>query len=65
MEKLLNYYIVHRESGLSYDPDFISRNGKIMTAIANSAIKKERVINVERLLIGLAQRRYRLVPKTI
>lgn len=36
---LLNYYIVHRSTGISYDPDYICSRGKIMTAISNHIIQ--------------------------
>ena len=65
MQNLINYYIVHRATGVSFDPTYISRSGAIMTAIANTAVNKDKVINVSKLIKGLTERRYRLVPKTI
>lgn len=65
MKHLINYYIIHRESGISYNPDFISSTGNIMTATTNSALRPNAVINVKKLVTGLAQKRYRLIPKTV
>jgi hypothetical protein len=66
MSKLINYYILHKSSGISYDPTYISTNGKIMTAISNKATgNKDVVINVHKLIVGLKENRYRLIAKTI
>jgi len=64
MANLLNYYIVHRESGVSYDPTYITSTNTLMLAVSNKATAtKEVVINVKKLIAGLSQKRYRLVPK--
>lgn len=65
MQNLINYYIVHRKSGISYNPTYITRSNALMVAIANTAMNKEVTINVKKLIAGLTEKRYRLVPKTI
>jgi hypothetical protein len=66
MASLLDYYIVHRSKGISYDPTHITPTGTLMLATANKATAtKEVIVCVAKLRKGLSDRRYRLVPKTI
>lgn len=66
MQNLVNYYIVHRATGISYNPTYITTGNGLMLAISNKATAtREVVINVKKLIAGLSEKRYRLVPKTM
>lgn len=66
MSKLVNYYIVKKSTGVTYNPDFITSTGQLMIATSNRATENNPVvINMKKLIVGLQERRYRLVPKTI
>ena len=61
---ILNYYIIDRRSGISYDPFCII--GNFMAAHSNRATDKGVTrINVPKIVTGLSHRRYRLVNKNI
>lgn len=59
---LLSFYIVDCKSGISYDPTIDM--GKVLIASSSGATDtKDVVINVAKITRGLAERRYRLIPK--
>jgi len=62
MTNFLSFYIVDRKSGISYDPFY--NMGKVLMADSNEAISKWIVISISKLITGLSERRYRLVPKS-
>ena len=62
MPNFLSFYIVDRKSGISYDPFYDM--GKVLMADSNEAISKGTVISISKLITGLSERRYRLVPKS-
>lgn len=62
MNIFLDYYIIDRKNGISYDP-FLSLD-KFLFAYSNKAIDANPFrINIERLIKGLAENRYRLRVK--
>ncbi len=63
MSSLLGYYIIDRKSGVSYEP--YSVMGNVLLADSNLAIRKgSTVINIGRLVKGLSEKRYRLIPRS-
>lgn len=64
MEKLINYYVVDRKSGISYTPFLVGSQAIIATGnrATDPGVKR---IDLKLLFKGLRQRRYRLTPRTI
>lgn len=59
---LINYYIIKRSTGVSYDP--YEAGSKFLIATSNRATENNPVIiNVPMLIKGLKQKKYRLVAK--
>jgi hypothetical protein len=61
MKYLIDYYIIDRKTGISYNPYVCM--GKYLIAYPNIATGKQTIINAAKLKKGLAERRYRLIPK--
>lgn len=63
-QSLIGFYIVDRKSGKTYTPDVCM--DKYLTAYSNCATDQHRfIINFSRIKKGLAERRYRLIPRNI
>lgn len=66
--KLFSFYIVKRSTGVSYTvhSTVAGLSGTIYLEVTpNRTDDPNRFINVGRLIKGLVERRYRLVPRTI
>jgi len=62
-QSLIDYYIVDRKNGKTYSPDVCM--DKYLVAYSNCATDQHRfIINFSRIKKGLAERRYRLIPKS-
>jgi hypothetical protein len=61
MQYLIDYYIIDRKSGITYEP-YVCMD-KYIVAYPNIATGKQTIINGSKLKKGLAEKRYRLVPK--
>jgi len=61
-QSLINYFIIDRKSGISYDTYFCGSS--YIIAYPNIATGKQTLINYSRLLNGLKEKRYRLVKKS-
>lgn len=63
-QELINYYIVDRKNGKTYTPDVCMDS--YLFAYSNIATDKSRfLINWAKLKKGLAEKRYRLIERTI
>jgi len=64
MKSLFNYYVVDRKSGVSYTPIIVGSQAIIATGnrATDPTVKR---IDLKLLFKGLAERRYRLTPRTI
>lgn len=61
-QNLINYFIVDRKSGISYDP-YVCMSSYLV-AYPNTANGKQTVINYSRLTKGIAEKKYRLIQKS-
>lgn len=62
-QDLISYYIVDRENGKTYTPDVCM--DKYLWAYSNCATDTSRfIINFSRLIKGLSEKRYRLIPRS-
>lgn len=60
-QNLINYFIVDRKSGITYEPYICMNN--YLVAYPNKANWKQTVINYSRLTKGITEKRYRLILK--
>jgi hypothetical protein len=61
----LNYYIIDRIKGISYNPSMIIYNKKILATSNIATDKHEFIIDINRLVKGLNEKRYRLRLKLL
>ncbi len=61
MKTLINYYIIDRRNGISYEPCVCGET--FILAYPNRATGTEVLINTRKLVKGLTEKRYRLIPK--
>lgn len=66
MKYLLNYFIIDRKSGKSFDPFYFGERKNILIAYSNCATDPNPFeIKIKNLISGLKEKRYRLVMKNI
>ncbi len=64
-QTLINYYIIDRINGISYEP-YLRYGNALLVARSNKAtITTPVYINVNRLVKGLQEKRYRLILKSL
>lgn len=61
---LTGFFVINRETGVSYD--IVAQGAYSAKAYSNKATETGAVLfNLAKLVVGLKQKRYRLIPKTL